>query len=82
MEGFIGLIIVGIVLYFGYHLMIAFFKGMGEATQTIHDDGPGFFSKVIQSVVAGVILAVTLGAESGIVGPLALGVAAVSFFMI
>ena len=83
MNEIIGLLVVVIGIYVGYHLIIAMFKGIAEGTDVIKRDGPGFFSKVFQSIIAGsiagAILASVLGTESGIVGPIALGVAAVTY---
>ena len=83
MNDFITLIILGVGGYFAWKILVAFLKGLGIAGEKIAEDGPSFFAKVIQSIAAGVIggivVAIAAGADSGFIGPSAIGIAGATF---
>ncbi len=83
MDGFIGLLILGVGGFIAWKILVAFLIGLRQAGDSIVHNTPDFFSKVIQSIAAGaiggIIVAIVAGADSGFVGPSALGFTAAAF---
>ncbi len=83
MNDFIALVIMIIGGYLGWKILQAFFDGLTRAGEEVRYRLPEFFSKVIQSmaagIIGGIIVGTSFGADSGIVGPSAVGIAGAVF---